>query len=600
MNNNLRTIPERINSLRQMMKSCGISAYIIPSSDPHMSEYIAGHWKIREWISGFSGSAGTIVITSLQAGLWTDSRYFLQAEGQLKDTGIILFKEGENGVPDYESWIVENLATDETIGIDGELFSTDAVEKLQDKLSSAGMELKTDISLINDKWADLPPIPSHKPYIYETKFAGQEVAEKLKLTGKKLSEAGADICLLTALDEIAWTFNIRGKDVEYNPVTIAYALVAHDSGCIFIDEEKVSPELSAHFEKNKIKVLPYNSIFPVLAKLPSGCKIAIDKQKTNYALFCSVSKQTTIIEVTSPVGLLKAVKNDIEIDGTRNAMIKDGIALIHAFAWLEDQIKLNKTVTELSFADHLRTCREAQNMFVCESFKTIAGFAEHGAIVHYSATEDSNKKLQSGNLFLVDSGGNYFDGTTDITRTISIGKPSEQQKKDYTHVLKGHIALATAKFPEHTHGSQLDILARQFLWKNMQNYGHGTGHGVGHFLNVHEGPQNIRPKDNGIPLLPGMILSNEPGIYISGRYGIRLENLLLIRKAGESPFGRFLEFETLTLFPFDSNLINHTMLTEEEIIWLDNYHQLVFAKLSPLLAEKEREWLKVKTNPVGK
>jgi Xaa-Pro aminopeptidase len=598
MKTKIHTPAERINFLRKIMKSGGISAYIIPSSDPHLSEYIADHWKIREWISGFTGSAGTIVITTKQAGLWTDSRYFLQAESELQGSGISLFKEGEKDVPDFVNWIIDNLNKGESVGIDGELFPTFIVEKLHSQFTAAGIELKRDISLINDNRIDLPPIPKNKAYIYDSEFAGISVSEKLKSIGKKLADSDADIFLLTALDEIAWTFNIRGNDVDYNPVCISYGLAAPDSGYIFIDEEKMTPELFSYFEKNNIKVLPYDSIFTFLSQLTSGCKIAVDKQKTNYALYRSISSEATIIEATSPIELLKAVKNETEIEGTKNAMIKDGVALVNAFSWLDEQLTMRKSVSELSFIEKLRKCRKEQAFFICESFATIAGFGEHGAIVHYRATEDSNKKIENDNLFLIDSGGNYLDGTTDITRTIVIGEPSEKQKTDYTTVLKGHIALASCKFPENTHGSQIDILARQFLWNNMENYGHGTGHGIGHFLNVHEGPQNIRPKDNGVSLLPGMILSNEPGIYQTNEYGIRIENIVLIKEAGKSSFGIFLELETLTLFPFETNLIKNEMLTSDEKNWINNYHKQVFCKLSPFLNDKEKEWLENKTKPI--
>ncbi len=592
----MKTIPERLAALRQMMRSCGISAYIIPSSDPHLSEYVAGHWKRREWISGFDGSAGTVVVLAEQAGLWTDSRYFLQAEIQLEGSGIRLFKEGTSDVPDYSAWIISNLPKGSTVGIDGEVFSTYEAEEMRGKFTSSGLELKTDLVLINEKWTGLPPLPENNVFIYDEKFAGLSCSEKIKLIGEKVGKAHADILLLTGLDEIAWVFNIRGTDVEYNPVTIAYAMIATDSACIFIDKTKLSPEVIAHFEQNDVKIFPYLSVFDILSKLPSDYRILIDKQKVNFALFESIPSSVSVVEKESPVSILKAIKNEVEIEGTINAVIKDGVALTHAFYWLKKELEAGQIVTEISFAEKLKECRGRQDDFWGESFATITGYAAKGAIVHCITTPENDTELHPDGLFLVDSGGNYLDGTTDITRTIVIGKATAQQKTDYTNVLKGHIALATIRFPEGTHGVQLDILARQFLWNECINYGHGTGHGIGHFLSVHEGPQNIRIRDNGVELKPGMLLSNEPGVYRKGEYGIRLENMILVKECKESDFGPFYEFETLSLFPFDWEAIDINMLSVKELEWLNNYHQIVYQKLSPFLPEKEKEWLKIKTN----
>jgi len=592
----MTTIPQRLTTLRQMMHHCTISVCIIPSSDPHLSEYIADHWKRREWISGFDGSVGTVVVLQDQAGLWTDSRYFLQAEIQLKDSGISLFREGLPDVPDYNDWIISNLKEGSVVGIDGEVFSTREVEEMKEKFSAAGLELKTDLVLVNEKWTDLPPLPENNVFIYNEKFAGASYSEKISQIERKIEEAKADILLLTALDEIAWTFNIRGGDVEYNPVTIAYAMIATDSACIFVDEKKLTPEVISYFEQNNIRILPYLSVFNVLSKLPSGCRILIDKQKVNFALFDAISPSASVVAKESPVAMLKAIKNKVEIEGTKNAVIKDGIALTRAFYWLEKELQAGKRVTEIAFAEKLSACRAEQKDFFSESFPTIAGYAANGAIVHRIITPENSTELHPGNLFLVDSGGNYFDGTTDITRTIAIGKATKQQKIDYTNVLKGHIALAVARFPEGTRGVHLDAFARQFLWNECLNYGHGTGHGIGYFLSVHEGPQNIRTKDNGIELKPGMLLSNEPGLYRKDEYGIRLENMVLVKEYRETAFGRFLEFETLSLFPFDSALIETDMLSEKELEWLTNYHQTVYQKLTPFLSEEERNWLKIKVN----
>lgn len=577
--------------MRKLMQHCNVSACIIPSSDPHLSEYVAAHWKRREWISGFEGSAGTVVVLQEQAGLWTDSRYFLQAEMQLTDSGILLFKEGLSGTPDYQTWLISNLPEGTVIGIDGTVFSTHDVEKMKKRFSSAGLVLKTDFIPFSESWVNLPPLPQNSVFIYNEKFAGSSCSEKINQIRQKITEAKADATLLTGLDEVAWAFNIRGTDVEYNPVTIAYAMITTDAACIFIDKKKLPSEVISYFNQYNIKVFPYTSVCNFLSELPAGYRILIDKQKVNFALFDAIPTYVSIVERNSPISMLKAIKNEVEIAGTKNAVLKDGVALTHAFYWLEKELEAGRRVTELSFAEKLSVCRTQQKDFFSESFPTITGYAAKGAIVHCITTPENDTEIRPGNLFLVDSGGNYLDGTTDITRTIVVGEATAQQKKDYTNVLKGHIALASAKFPEGTRGVQLDAFARQFLWNECLNYGHGTGHGIGHFLSVHEGPQNIRIKDNGVELQPNMLLSNEPGLYRTGEYGIRLENMVLVKEYKKTSFGCFFEFETLSLFPFDTALIDEKLLSGKEREWVNNYHQMVYDKLSPFLPEEERSWL---------
>jgi Xaa-Pro aminopeptidase len=592
----MNTIANRLAALRQLMQRQGIAACIIPSSDPHLSEYVAAHWKRREWISGFDGSAGTVVVLQGQAGLWTDSRYFLQAEMQLKGSGISLFREGLAGVPDYLTWLISNLPEGAVAGIDGAVFSTQEAEGMKLRFSAAGLTLKADFAPFDEPWVNLPPLSENDVFIYDEKFAGISCSEKIRQIRQKITEAKADGLLLTGLDEVAWTFNIRGTDVEYNPVTIAYAMIATGAACIFIDEKKLPLEVVSYFNQYNINVFPYAAIFGFLEKLPASYRMLIDKQKVNFALFDAISG--IVIEKTSPVTMLKSIKNKMEITGTKNAVLKDGIALVRAFYRLEKELCAGRKVTELSFAGKLSAYRAEQKDFFSESFPTITGYAAKGAIVHCITTPENDTEIRQGNLFLVDSGGNYLDGTTDITRTIAVGKPTEQQKRDYTNLLKGHIALASAKFPEGTHGVQLDAFARQFLWNECLNYGHGTGHGIGHFLSVHEGPQNIRIKDNGVELKPGMLLSNEPGLYRTGEYGIRLENMMLVKTYRETQYGRFLEFETLSLFPFDLKLIEINMLSRKELEWLNDYHQTVSEKLSPFLTEEEKNWLGILTHPL--
>ena len=594
--NNMEQIIKRIASLREAMKNAEVSACIIPGTDPHASEYIAECWKERVWISGFTGSAGTAVVSLAKAGLWTDSRYFLQGSEQLDGSGIDLMKQGLPETPDIISWLSTELKSGERVGVNAQMFSVNGFASMKADLIKAGIEL-VSVDLLEDVWKERPPIPLNPFFVFDIKYCGKTASEKLKLLRAEMKKARADVFVMSALDDIAWLFNIRGNDVDNNPVVIAYAMVEEQKATLFIAPEKLTTDTKIYLEKEGVSVSDYPDIYKSLNVISPLKAILIDGAKFNQSLFEVIPNGCTIRNNMSPVFKLKSIKNETEIAGYQRAMIKDGVALTRFFKWLEENVPSGK-LTEFSINKKLYEFRSQQENFVGESFGTIAGYGAHGAIVHYSATEESASKLQAEGIFLLDSGGQYLDGTTDITRTISLGKPTDAQKRDFTLVLKGHIALGTAVFPIGTRGSQLDILARKAMWDLGINYGHGTGHGVGHFLNVHEGPQSIRMDDNPVTLQTGMFMSNEPGLYRTNQYGIRTENLILVVPALKTEFGEFLKFETLTLFPIDRNLIEILMITEEEEAWIDQYHERVFNELSPLLNDEEKLWLKDKCKPI--
>ena len=589
-------IPERIKSLCEAMSQHEINAYIIPSSDPHLSEYPADHWKSRAWISGFTGSAGTVVITAHKAGLWTDSRYFLQAAQQLEGSGIELYKMGIEGTPTIIEFLVKELERGEKVGFDGAIYSVADARALAIQLEKRGIELLTTPDLIGPLWTDRPPIPAQPLFVLPDELSGASVEEKLNQVNNLSHQEGADGLVLTALDEIAWMFNLRGTDVNYNPVGIAYAYISEEESVLFTLPEKLTEEVTDHLRKAGVVIADYSRIEAYLSKLPSGRTIFVDKRKTNSNLFYAIPRTCRIIDGTTPVCRLKAIKNETEIKGFHEAVVRDGVALTRFHKWLEEQIAdPTATVTEISAAQKLTALRAEQSLYIMDSFATICGYAEHGAIVHYSATPESDATLRPEGLLLIDSGAQYLDGTTDITRTIALGEPTEQMRKDFTRVLKGTISLAKCKFPAGTRGSQLDILARKALWDCGLNYLHGTGHGIGHCLNVHEGPQSIRMEENSTVLKPGMVTSDEPGLYRAGEYGIRIENMILTREDSKTEFGTFLGFETLTLCYIDTSLIIVPMLSVRERAWLNKYHQMVYEKLAPHLNDEEKAWLKMKT-----
>lgn len=584
------TINNRIAALRAHIAQEQIQAFIIPSTDPHLSEYVAPHWQSREWISGFTGSAGTVVVTAKDAGLWTDSRYFLQAARQLEGTCITLYKEMLPETPNIPEFLSAHLQEGDCVGIDGKMFSAEEVEHLQKELKKSGIRIKSIADPIQLLWTDRPAMPLAPAFVYDTKYAGMSFTEKLPAVRQAMEAAGADSLLLSALDEIAWLLNIRGNDVHCNPVVVSYLLIEKDKVNYFVQPQKVTPELTEYFNVNGISVHPYEEIGDYLNSF-NAHSILMNPAKTNYAIYSAIRPGCLIINGASPVALLKAIRNKQEIAGIHAAMQRDGVALVKFLKWLDEAVPAGKE-TEISVDKKLHTFRAAQPLYMGESFDTIAGYKEHGAIVHYEATPETDVTLKSEGFLLLDSGAQYLDGTTDITRTIALGPLTEEEKTDYTLILKGHIALAMAVFPEGTRGAQLDVLARMPIWKERMNYLHGTGHGVGHFPNVHEGPQSIRMNENPVALQPGMVTSNEPGVYKAGSHGIRTENLVLTVPAGEGMFGKYLKFETLTLCPICRKGIIKELLTAEEIGWLNDYHRTVYEKLSPDLNNDEREWLK--------
>lgn len=584
------TINNRIAALRAHIAQEQIQAFIILSTDPHLSEYVAPHWQSREWISGFTGSAGTVVVTAKDAGLWTDSRYFLQAARQLEGTCITLYKEMLPETPNIPEFLSAHLQEGDCVGIDGKMFSAEEVEHLQKELKKSGIRIKSIADPMQLLWTDRPAMPLAPAFVYDTKYAGMSFTEKLPAVRQAMEAAGADSLLLSALDEIAWLLNIRGNDVHCNPVVVSYLLIEKDKVNYFVQPQKVTPELAEYFSANGISVHPYEEIGDYLNSF-NAHSILMNPAKTNYAIYSAIRPGCLIINGASPVALLKAIRNKQEIAGIHAAMQRDGVALVKFLKWLDEAVPAGKE-TEISVDKKLHTFRAAQPLYMGESFDTIAGYKEHGAIVHYEATPETDVTLKPEGFLLLDSGAQYLDGTTDITRTIALGPLTEEEKTDYTLILKGHIALAMAVFPEGTRGAQLDVLARMPIWKERMNYLHGTGHGVGHFLNVHEGPQSIRMNENPVALQPGMVTSNEPGVYKTGSHGIRTENLVLTVPAGEGMFGKYLKFETLTLCPICRKGIIKELLTAEEIGWLNDYHRTVYEKLSPDLNNDEKEWLK--------
>ena len=587
------TLP-RLNALRNEMALHNIQAFIIPGTDPHQSEYYAEHWGCRTWISGFNGSAGTAVVTTDNAGLWTDSRYFLQADEQLADSGFTLFKDGMPETPSIEAWLSSVLPAGSTVAIDGTLFSTTAVEKMIAFFELHGISLVTDFMPFDKIWQDRPSLPDTPFFAHDLEYCGENATSKIMRVMQAVEESGANALLLSALDDIAWIYNIRGRDVNYNPMTYAYAYIDNVRRILFVDSKKLNEENMTHLRTIGVEQMPYEEVFDFATSLRDK-KVSINPAKLNYTLYNNLN--TATIREDGPIAMFKAIKNEVQIAGMRRAMVRDGVALVRFFRWLDSSIDAGKA-TEMSAAQQLRQFRAEQNLFVDESFGTICGYNEHGAIVHYSATPESDATIRRKGFLLVDSGAQYLDGTTDITRTVALGTPTPQQKRDFTLVLKGHIALSRCQFPEGTRGAQLDAIARMPLWKDGLTYLHGTGHGVGQFLNVHEGPQSIRLQENPTPLVPGMITSNEPGLYRAGDYGIRHENLILTVPAQETEFGKFYCFEPLTLFPFDKQALDMTIMQPHEIAWLNDYHRMVYDRLKSSLTSDECEWLREATSAI--
>lgn len=584
-----QSIKERIHALRMTFRPNNIKAFIIPSTDPHLSEYVAPYWMSREWISGLTGSAGTAVILMDKAGLWTDSRYFLQAEKELEGSGITLYKEMLPETPSITKFLCQNLKPGESVSIDGKMFSVQQVEQMKEDLAPYQLQVNLFGDPLKNIWKDRPSMPDAPAFIYDVKYAGKSCGEKVAAIRTELKKKGIFALFLSSLDEIAWTLNLRGSDVHCNPVIVSYLLVTQDEVVYFISPEKITQEVNEYLQEQQVSLRKYDEAESFLNSF-AGENILIDPKKTNYAIYSAINPACKVVRGESPVTLLKAIRNEQEIAGIHHAMQRDGVALVKFLKWLEASVLSGKE-TELSVDRKLHEFRAAQPLYMGESFDTIAGYKEHGAIVHYSATEESDVTLQSKGFLLLDSGAQYLDGTTDITRTIALGELTEEEKTDYTLILKGHIALAMAKFPAGTRGAQLDVLARMPIWSHGMNFLHGTGHGVGHFLSVHEGPQSIRMNENPIVLQPGMVTSNEPGVYKAGSHGIRTENLTLVCKDKEGMFGEYFKFETITLCPICKKGIIKEMLTAEEVKWFNDYHRTVYEKLSPSLNEEEKKWL---------
>jgi Xaa-Pro aminopeptidase len=589
---------EKLSLLRTEMREKNIDYYIIPSTDPHLGEYVPDHWRVIEWLSGFSGSSATIVITESFAGLWTDSRYFLQAESQLEGSGFVLIKPSLTEPHDFIKWMTNNINSESKIALDGRIFSIDRVRRIVKLSEAKNISFDVSVDLISDLWPDRPPMPLSTAFDHSSAFCGKERIVKIAEVREQMSVIGLDYQLLTSLDDIMWLLNIRGNDIKYSPLLISFVIIGMKQILFFVDESKIPLKLASEFDRLDIVMLPYEETAGMLSVLSPNSTILLNPLTTSSHLFDSIPEGIKIIEDVTIPTRLKAVKNSVEIDNIGKVMIKDGVALTKFFYWLE-QNSGSYTISELSIGEKLNSLRSENEFYLIPSFSPIVAFKEHGALPHYSATTESDHVLETEGILLVDSGGQYFDGTTDITRTIAIGRPTIRQKQDFSLVLKGTISLAMAKFPAGTKGYQLDLLARKALWENGLNYGHGTGHGVGFCLNVHEGPQNIGQgagTDSATILEPGMVISDEPAIYREGEYGIRIENLLICYEDEETEFGKFLKFETVSLCYIDKSLIDISLLDQREIDWLNVYHSEVYEKLSPYLSHEEKIWLKNKTS----
>ena len=595
----MKTINEKLSALREVMREEHLAAFIFPSTDPHQGEYIPAHWESRKWISGFDGSAGTAVVTMERAALWTDSRYFIAAEEQLRDTEFVLMKERISGTPTVTEWlseVLQNESVSTELGIDGMCCSASMVEELMENMrKNGGFTVRTNFDPMQRIWEDRPSIPANAVEIQPIEYAGEAIQDKMARVRRALRDVHADGMLISALDDIAWVLNLRGSDVHCNPVFVSYLLIASDKATLFVNEQKLPAEVKGYLIQAGVSIAPYNSIQKGLRDY-FEYNILLDPDETSYTLMNAVDKKR-IIRQKSPIPSMKAVKNESEIKGFHSAMMRDGIAMTQFLYWLDTHIG-KEPVTELTVSEKLYQLRSKQSLFRDISFDTIAAYQEHGAIVHYEPTTDSDVKLKPEGLLLVDSGGQYQDGTTDITRTIALGSVTEEQKQVYTLVLKGHIQLEILKFPVGVSGTQLDALARKDLWAAGMNFLHGTGHGVGSYLNVHEGPHQIRMEYRPEPLRAGMTVTDEPGIYLEGRFGVRTENTLLIVPYMKTEFGEFLQFESLTLCPIDTTPIIVEMLTKEERQWLNDYHRRVYDVLSPYLNNEEKAWLANATKPI--
>jgi len=586
----------RLQVLRDEMKKHGIAACIIPSSDPHQSEYLADHWKNREWITGFDGSAGLAVVTLEEAGLWTDSRYFLQAETQLANSTVELHKIFDRHHPSHLDWLMEKVKPGDKVAADGLLFSLNQMERIQKKLESKQIELETNVDLFKVAWKDRPNYPNAKIFEHEIKYAGETRLEKLTKVREALIDKKVNSHLISTLDDVAWLLNLRGSDIECNPVFLAYVIVEKEKAFLFVDESKLSDPIKAALKAAQIEIKNYEDAKAHLSELKESDSIWINKASTSFKLYQELERADVYFG-KNICQHLKSQKNEVELKNFKDSMVNDGIALTKAFCWLEKTVA-ERGVSEYEFSEKLSACRSEMEGYHGVSFYPIVGYNANGAIIHYRPLENNCATIKNEGILLCDSGGQYLNGTTDITRTITFDAPAANIKNAYTRVLQGHIALASIIFPENVSGNMLDVLARKPLWEDQKNYLHGTGHGVGFFLNVHEGPQGIATVNAGNATTifkEGMVTSNEPGYYEDGEYGIRIENLIVCQKASKEGF---LKFETITLFPIDTRLIDKSLLSKTEITWLNEYHKAVFEKLGPLLDQKHQDWLKDKCQSI--
>ncbi|WP_195334852.1 aminopeptidase P family protein [Paraclostridium bifermentans] len=595
-------ISGRLESLRKYMGEYKIDAYIIPSSDNHQSEYVGDYFKSRAYISGFTGSAGTLVVTMDEAGLWTDGRYFIQAENQLKNTGIKLFKMGEEGVPTTQEFICDKLAKGSTLGFDGRLISANEGKSLEEKLKEKNVTIKYEYDLVNKVWNDRPSLSKEKAFLLKVNYAGETFSSKLERLRETMKEKNVTSHIITTLDDIAWLFNIRGRDVKYTPVVLSYAIITLDEVYLFIDENKLNEEIINELKTENVIIKKYDDIYEFVKTMDKTEKVLLDDGKVSYSIYNNLPNEVQKIKEPNPTMNFKAVKNNTELENVRNSHLKDGVAFTKFMYWLKNNIGKIE-ISEISASEKLEELRRAQEGFIEPSFATIAGYREHAAMMHYSATPESDYKLEASDLFLIDSGGQYFDGTTDITRTIALGEVNSELKTHFTAVLRGMINLSMAKFLYGTKGYNLDILARRPMWNVGLDYKCGTGHGVGFLGTIHESPNGFRWKiaPNRLEtatLEEGMVTTNEPGIYIEGSHGIRIENELITKKAEKNEYGQFMEFEVVTFAPIDLDAINVEDLNKEEKDYLNNYHSLVYEKISPYLSEEENVWLKKYTRGV--
>lgn len=598
----MRTTQDKLKALRQAMQSAGIDAFIVPSQDPHQSEYVADHWQARRWLTGFDGSAGTAVVTQAEAGVWTDSRYFIQAEEQLKGSGFELKKLTVPYTAEHLDWLRSHLPEGATVGCSSQLYTVKALKKMEHEIQKSGLQLTYGHDLIDEIWSDRPPLPQETAFELPLQYAGQSRADKLNAVREQLETA--DYYLVTALDSIAWLLNVRGRDIACNPVVISYLLVGKEETHWFVKSSKVKDELRQQLANERVKLHDYYHLPSFLNEQAADTQIGYTSTTTSMHLYEQMPAEQWI-QQSDPISPLKAIRNEVEKQQLCIAMQKDGVALLRFYRWLEEALEKGTTLTEYDLGEQLEQFRQQQDHYFGPSFPAIVGYAGNGAIVHYHATAESSATIKPEGILLLDSGGQYYEGTTDITRTVALGPFDPEAKKPYTLVLKGYIALARAVFPQGTTGVQLDTLARAPLWQSGLNYGHGTGHGVGHFLNVHEGPQGISPNPltsrGQTPILPGMLTSNEPGYYKANAFGIRVENLELCvprLAATEEDDPPFLGFEAQTLFPISTELVDKTLLQTEERTWLNEYHARVFEELSPLLKEEEKAWLKARCQAI--